>query len=140
MTKEELAKKLDGKEYRSEIPDALVKDAKANGLVIVYGHSDDLIEFEGAIHDEGGCYDGGSFLIDRKGLIPDRDDIDEDDELEAWLKRKKKAKKIEAIWCDPNEPAWTYKTLIPHATFNVIEGDGDTEVQCRGIVFSINDF
>lgn len=138
MTKEELAKALDGKEYRKEISSYLLTEAKQSGLVIVYGHSDDLMELEGAIEDEGSCYEGEKFLIDSYGLFGDRDDLD-DDELEEWLKRKKKAKKIEAVWCADGEPAWTYKTNIPHATFNVIEGDGDTEVQCRGIVFNISD-
>jgi hypothetical protein len=138
MTKEELAKALDGKEYRKEISSELLTAAKQNGLVIVYGHSDDLMELEGALEDEGGCYEGETFLVDTLGLLGDRDDLD-DDELEEWLTRKKKAHKLKAVWCAHGQPAWTYKTKIPHATFNVIEGDGDTEVQCRGIVFSLSD-
>jgi hypothetical protein len=139
MTKEELAKALDGKEYRKEISSDLLTAAKQNGLVIVYGHSDDLMELEGAIEDEGGCYGGGTFLIDSFGLLPDREDIDDEDELENWFKRNAGAKEIKAVWSAKRQPAWTYKTKIPHATFNVIEGDGDTEVQCRGIVFNISD-
>jgi hypothetical protein len=113
--------------------------AKQNDLVIITGASDDLMEVEGAITDEGGCYGGGEFLIDKEGLLPDRDDIDDDVEAESWLRRKKKAKKITAVRCAPGKPAWTYETSIPHATFNVIEGDGDEEVQCIGIVFNIKD-
>lgn len=141
MTKEQLAEKLNGKEYRKEISSELLTLAKQHGLVIVYGHSDDLMELEGALEDEGACYDGGKFLIDSYGLLPDRDDLEDadDEEMQEWLNRKKKAKKIEAVWCAEGEPAWTYKTKIPHATFNVIEGDGDTEIQCRGIVFNITD-
>jgi hypothetical protein len=139
MTKEELAKLIDGKEYREEIPQNIVDDAKQHGLVIVYGHSDDLMELEGAIHDEGGCYGGGEFLIDKEGLLLDRDDLEEDEELEEWFRRKKTAKKITAIRFGKGQPAWTYKTSIPHATFNVIRGDGDTEIQCRGMVFNISD-
>lgn len=138
MTKEDLAKKLDGKEYRQEISEEILKEAKDNGLVIVYGHSDDLMELEGALDDEGSCYEGEEFLIDNEGLLPSRDDIDDDDELEKYFLRKKKARKLEALWCTPhpeNEPAWTYATKIPHATFNVME---DGEVQCRGIVFELS--
>lgn len=138
MTKEELAHKLDGKEYRKEISSELLTLAKQHGLVIVYGHSDDLMELEGAIEGEGSCHEGDKFLIDSYGLLDDRDDLD-DDQLEEWLKRKKSAKKLEAVWCADGQPAWTYETKIPHATFNIIEGDGDTEVQCRGIVFNITD-
>lgn len=136
MTKEELAKQLDGIEYGVDIRKDLLKQANASGLVIVYGASDDLMELEGAIIDEGSCYQGEIFRIDKEGLLPDRDQIDDDDELERWFERKKTAKKLGAVWCAPGEPAWTYSTSIPHATFNVIE-DGD--VQCRGIVFSIDD-
>jgi hypothetical protein len=139
MTKEELAKSLNGMEYGKDIPDNLLKSAKENNLIIIYGSSDDLMELEGAIRDEGGCYCGEEFMIDREGLLPDRDQIEEDDELEEYFKRKKSAKKITAIWCAEGEPAWTYKTTIPHATFEVIEGNGDLEVQCRGIVFSLDD-
>lgn len=141
MTKEELAKALDGKEYRKEIASALLTEAKQSGLVIVYGHSDDLMEFEGAIEDEFGCYGGGRCLVDSCGVLPSNEDIDEDDddELAELIKRRKKAKVIDAIWCAKDQPAWTYETKIPHATFNVIEGDGDTEVQCQGIVFNISD-
>lgn len=137
MTKEELAKKLDGIEYRKDISSELIAEAIEYDLVIVYGLSDDLMEIEGAISDEGGCYEGEVFLIDEDGLLPRRDDIDDDDELEKYFSRKKKAKKLEALWCTPhpeNEPAWTYSTEIPHASFNVME---DGEVQCRGIVFDL---
>ena len=50
---------------------------------------------------------------------------------------------IEAVWCSKeNNPviAWTYKTEIPHATFDVLETDDEeSEIQCRGLVFSIKD-
>ena len=35
--------------------------AKENGLVVVFGYSDDNIELRGAINNEAGCFDGGSF-------------------------------------------------------------------------------
>ena len=44
------------------------QEAKENGLVIVYGASDDLMEFDGAIYDEGGCFDGGRVYFDRDGV------------------------------------------------------------------------
>lgn len=135
MTKEELAKKLNGREYRNEITDSEAKEAKNSGLVIVFGASDDLLELRGSIEDEFGCYDGGEALIDSDGLLPDRENIDEDDELEEYFSRKKTAKKIEAIWNKGNI-SWQYKTSIPHSIFKVME---DGEVYCKGIVFSINE-
>ena len=70
MNAKELAAKLNGREYLREITDEEAKQAKASGLVVVYGASDDLIEFRGAIHDEGDCYDGGEILFDSKGVLP----------------------------------------------------------------------
>jgi hypothetical protein len=137
MTKEELAKQLNGREYGSETTRTDINHARAHGLVIVYGASDDLMELEGAIEDEGGCYEGGEFLIDSEGLLPDRDDIDldDDDELEEWVTRRKKAKKLTAVRFGEGQPAWSYETDIPHATFDIKE---DGEVYCRGIVFSVD--
>ena len=44
---------------------------------------------------------------------------------------------ITAVWCDPESGAsWSYKTDIPHETFNIYE---DGELFCIGIVFSIDD-
>lgn len=136
ITKEELAKKIDGIKYGQDIDPSLVQGAKDNGLVIVYGFSDDLMEMEGAIYDEGDCYGGEKFLIDRDGILPDYDDIEEEEEMDEYVKRKKKSKTIHAIRCAQDEPAWTYKTKIPHATFHVMDEDG---IQCRGIVFSVDD-
>jgi hypothetical protein len=136
MTKEELAQLLHGKHYGEEIPDDLIESAKKSNLVIVYGASDDLMEFEGAITDEVGCYDGGDCLIDNDGLLDNREDIEDDDDLEDWFRRKKQAKKLEAIWNPNGFPTWSYRTSIPHATFDVVE---DADVYCRGIVFKLDE-
>ncbi len=111
--------------------------AKAAGLVVVYGASDDLMEFEGAIRDEFDCYNGGIALVDGQGLL-DRDRIEEDDDegVAEFVARKKAARKIEALWCAEPGYSWTYRTDIPHATFEVVE---DGEPYCRGIVFALAD-
>ena len=138
MTKEEFASGLNNREYGSELTQYERQRAKESGLVVVYGASDDLVEFDGAIRDEGGCYDGGDVYFDRTGVAQNGEKL---------------ANKITAVWCGKvdDEPAgdlsefqtenretitWTYKTDIPHATFMVYE---DGEPYCRGIVFSIED-
>jgi hypothetical protein len=136
MTKEALAKKLNNIEYPVRIDAELKEEAKANGLVIVYGASDDLMELDGAIYDEIGCYDGGEALIDKEGLLPERDQIEDDGALENFFQRKPKAKTIEAVWCKDPIYCWTYKTDIPHITFEVLEGN---EKYCKGIVFALAD-
>ncbi|MGE8398858.1 MAG: hypothetical protein ACN6NZ_02895 [Burkholderiales bacterium] len=134
MTKEELAAQLNGLEYPTRIPGALIVAAQSAGLVILCGASDDLMEFYGARREEIGCYDGGTAFVDADGVLPDRDCLDGDEELAEYVQRQKSAKSIEALWCKEDGYSWTYKTEIPHATFEVADGD---EPYCRGIVFSL---
>lgn len=138
MTATELAAKLNGRTYGNEITREEEAEAEAAGLVVVYGASDDLMELEGAISDEFSCYDGGTALVDAKGLLPHRGEIDDgdDDALAGYFARKNAAKTIEALWCKEGGYSWTYKTDIPHATFDVLD---DGEPYCRGIVFALAD-
>lgn len=143
MTKEELAAKLNGREMRKEITRAEAEEAKKDGLLVIYGYSDDNTEFDGLFSDEVGCYDGGTFLIDKEGVLcawfDIRGDLNED-EARHFLNRKPNAKKIEAVWCAKlpgiGTVSWTYKTDLPHATFDIME---DGEVYCRGIVIDAKD-
>ena len=114
---------LNGREYGyPQFTKEEIQIAKDNGFVIVYGSSDDLMEFDGAIYEEAGCYDGGKVYFDKTGAV-----LDEEFE---------NSKCIEALWCKEDDIAWTYKTDIPHETFMIYE-DGDS--YCRGIVFRIDD-
>jgi hypothetical protein len=133
----ELAAQLNGMQYPVRISKELAAEAKAAGLVIVYGASDDLMEFEGAIYDEIGCYDGGMAYVDAKGLLSDRDSIEEDDELKDYFARQSAAQQIEAVWDNGTGYSWTYLTAIPHETFEVLE-EGEPPY-CRGIVFALAD-
>jgi hypothetical protein len=137
MNATKLAGILDGMEYPLNLSRDLLDQAKAAGLVIVYGASDDLMELEGAIRDEFGCYEGGVALVDAQGLLPNWENVREDDEseIEAYILRKKSSRTIEAIWGEEGF-SWTYKTDIPHVTFEVMEDD---ETYCRGIIFSLSD-
>ncbi len=120
---------LNGREYGfHQFTKEEIRMAEENGLVIVYGASDDLMEFEGAIQDEGYCYDGGKVYFDKNGVSMDG---------------SKKVNVIEARWCDEkrvdengNTIIWTYVTDIPHETFMIYE-DGDP--YCEAIVFRLDD-
>ena len=83
--------------------------AEENGLVVVFGASDDLCEIRGAEDDEIDCFDGGKATI--------------------------AGAKVKINWCKDGY-SWTYDTDIPHECFDVYE---DGEKYCRGIVFSISD-
>ena len=137
MTPKELAAKLHGMEYRDDIPKDLLAEAKKSRLIIIYGASDDLMEFSGAIYDELGA---GTAFIDSEGLLPDFENIDKDaydgkKELKEYFRREPFAKPVEALWCETKEINWTYKTDIPHETFDIME---DGEIYCRGIVISLD--
>ena len=121
MEVKEYAEMLNGREYNyPQFTKEEIQIAKDNGFVIVYGASDDLMEFDGAIYDEAGCFDGGEVYFDRNGVSEDEEE---------------KPNMIEALWCK-GEATWTYKTDIPHETFMIYE---DGESYCQGIVFSIED-
>jgi hypothetical protein len=127
-------KLLEGRQYRDEEPySGFFKEMGANNLVAVYGASDDLMEFNGAICDEVDAYDGGTAYLNSTGLIENECD---NYECPHFEKLKQSATTIEAIWHDTGEVSWTYKTSIPHSVFTVMEDD---EVYCRGIVFSLED-
>ena len=138
MDAKSLSAQLTGMEYPVRISDGLVREARAAGLVIVYGASDDLMEFEGAINDEIGACDGAEAWIDGEGIVPDFDSLDKDDKkaLKAYFDRESKGWKIEALWCAEEDYSFTYRTEIPHETFEVVE---DGEQYCRGIVFRLAD-
>lgn len=132
MTIKDFAQQLNGKEYDScMFLKSELQTAKENGWVIVTGASDDLMEFDGAICDEAGCYDGGKVYFSKYCVY--------DGKNANWAFQNC----IEAIWCgkeilDENGKVipWTYKTDIPHETFMVYWA-GDP--YCRGIVFSVDD-
>ncbi|CAB3784649.1 hypothetical protein [Pararobbsia alpina] len=132
MNAKELAQKLNGSQYPFEVGSVIRAEAKAAGLVIVYGASDDLMEFDGAIRDELGAYEGTTAHLDSTGLLENGCD---NDECPHFEKLKAKAATIEAVW-DDGTYSWTYQTAIPHETFEVLEGD---EKYCRGIVFALAD-
>lgn len=141
LTAQDFAETINGRTYPLRITKEEAAQAKAAGLVVVYGASDDLMEFEGAISDELGAYEGTTASVSPAGgIVCDWESLDKDDESEVmrYFENKRSAREIQAIWC-PDEPAgasWAYQTDIPHATFDVIE---DGEIYCRGIVFSVAD-
>lgn len=123
MTPQEAAKKLDGSQYREEGSRELFAAMKAAGLVAVFGASDDLVEFRGAIDDELGAYGGTTVYLAADGsLIND-------------CVGRPKGKAIEAKW-DDGGYSWRYETAIPCERFVVREDD---DLYCEGIVFALAD-
>lgn len=139
MTKEELAALLNGRQMGDEITDDEEKKAERAGLAVVFGYSDDCVEFRGAIEDEAYANGDGEIWLDRDGVKR----IDEDDQevLERHGVMKNfmaRARKITAKF-GRNENGFDWSISadhIPVAHFEIFEDEGKF---CRGIVFSIND-
>lgn len=130
FTAAQAAAVLDGSEYGDECSVEFEAMLKANGLVAVFGASDDLMEFRGAIHDEVGCYSGGVAYLNADGIL--ENDCNKDD-CPYFVRAKLSARTIEARW-DVDGFSWKYETAIPHVKF-VINEDGET--YCEGIVFEL---
>ncbi len=126
LTHEEMASRLNGREYGFEITPEEEALAKDNGLVVIFGYSDDDIECCGVVCDELGCFGGGDFWISKNGIRPTSDG-GPNYEAGEWL--------LKAVWYDPSVGAsWSYKTDAPHSTFNIYE---DGELYCVGIVLRL---
>ena len=132
MTTEEFSVFLDRREIGNEISEQEEKIAKDNDLVVVFGASDDLMLFRGAIYGEVSCYDGGIAYLDETGLH--QNECDEEN-CPYFEKIKEDARMIEAVWCEREPTSWTYKTDITHSTFRIYE---DGVVWCVGIIFRLD--
>jgi hypothetical protein len=137
MTKESLAAQLSGREYGKEITKAEAAQAKEAGLLVIFGASDDLLEFRGAFDDEIGAYDGTTCQVSASGVVPDWDFLEKDDEavVERWFSMKGKTKAVTADF-DVDGYTWIVSSTVPHATFEISD---DGETYCRGIVLAVAD-
>jgi hypothetical protein len=128
---DKIAEMLDELQYPTEPSREIIELAKANNIVIVFGSSDDLMEFRGAIDDEAGAWNGATALVNKDGLFDEHDC-----HCKYTLQAKEQCSKIHAIWDDKDRNcSWSYKTDIPHTEFKLMEDD---EVYCYGIVFSLD--
>lgn len=133
MSPSEFALCLSGATYDDPVSKHWHERAKAEGLVVVFGASDDLMEFRGAIYDEIGAYNGTTALLTSNGLL--QNDCS-DDYCPHFEMLKAIAVPIRALWSPGGGYSWKYETKIPHATFEITE-DGDP--YCQGIVFKLSD-
>ena len=134
MNAKEMAARLNGREYTAETTKDDCEIAKAAGLVIAYGASDDLLELEGAVVDELGAYDGTVRFIDiEKAVVMPAEDDD------AFCERcQAKVEKIQvtADWSpkDLKETSWKITADVPFESFDIME---DGILYCRGCVFEL---
>lgn len=128
----EAAAIINGSEYRQEVPRDLRARLKDGGLVAIYGASDDLTEFDGAVHDEGYSGDDTEHRLTRRGLEVNK--CNEGDRCPNWQAGETN---VRARWCPPGfDGSWLIETPLPHATFDIME---DGEIYCRGVVIALTD-
>lgn len=131
LTMKEAAAALDGNEYRREGSKELFAQMKVAGLVAVFGASDDLMEFRGAVDDEVGDVDA---YFTKAGLLTNEC---RDHNCPHFAKKKEAASHVAAIWCpDGIETSWLMRTELPNEAFTIRE---DGETYCIGLVFSLAD-
>lgn len=130
MNVKEWAERLNWREYREEMTAEEEKQAAADGVVIVFGASDDLIEFRGVIRDELGAWDGGVYKMTAAKDVVRVTDHSAD--------MHRALPSVRAVW-SPQKigldvwASWEITTDIPHETFDILE---DGELYCRGVVFA----
>ncbi len=129
MTIEDIAKKLDGSQYPVRIERAFKEELKANGIVVVYGHSDDCVLFGGAINDES--YVGTKQYIYRNGFIPVCENED--------CPHQSKMDMSEYIWIKGNfGDSMEFKTNLSEYEYETFTVYDDDYVYCVGMVFKVD--
>jgi hypothetical protein len=129
MTPLDAATLLNRREYGSEVTNAEDRMFRDAGLVVVFGASDDLIEFRGAINDELGAYGGADVRLTERGLL-----VECDCNCQHYKRAKEQSVKLRAIWDDGSGWSWKYQAPFEHVQFDILE---DGEPYCRGIVFRL---
>lgn len=126
-----VAEKLNGREYGSELTEEEADQLKNIGLVVAYGYSDDNIEFRGAYEEEIGYWEKAEIdFVDGEVLCYPCDQFEH---CPLWKKEVAKAKTITAQFTGDG---LEFKTDIPHEEFTIME---DGEVYGKGIVFAYED-
>lgn len=147
ITKEEMAARITGREYPFRLSSDEKAIAKASGLAIVYGASDDLLEFEGAIDEELSAYNGTSATITDDGKIVESmtegSDCDERSKcffFKSWLERQKSFE-VTSEWCPEGMNCnWNVTaSKVPVATFEIKDDYSPDNIFCRGIVIDLNE-
>lgn len=144
----DLAALINGRQYGDETTPDIENIASNNNWLIVFGASDDLMEWRGAISDEFGSWEGAIFNL-RVAKFGHSWDVYNRDMDTGRKDRKDKFRdtprnlKLKADWCPENtkgNPSWVFKhKQYPCAKFEIIDGrDGATDLYCIGLVIDLN--
>jgi len=123
----EFAAMLNGRDCKPNLsPDELLL-AQKRGFVVVYGDSDDRVEFDGAIRAEGHT---NPMIMDNPAgvlvLTEDGELLDEESELYAEYIRENR-NVIKVFYCIKDGLNWAFESDIPHETFLTYDGGYNEE-------------
>lgn len=143
LTKERLAEMLNGRDMTLEYDTPTWKDVQDN-LVVLYGHSDDLIEVRGAVHDEMNRYECTQFALVLAGeQIDDGENVVIMDTPSIMLlsedydqSNNPRLITVRYSSVDNTQADWEFETDMPHATF-MLNKKG--KPFCKGIVIDLDE-
>lgn len=152
MNAKELASQMDGRGIGDEITNEEVAGAREDGLIAIFGASDDLMEFRGALCEEIGACDGTTAYIHIDGWLVEEPECKCEHAREWFNDNKAEAHPVEALWCPggvEGDPSWIFKSEhLAYETFSIYERDyqrgedGEQPVgslYCIGIVIDKED-
>jgi len=144
ITLKEFAAMLHGRDCQPGMTTDELLLAKQKGFVVVYGDSDDRVEFEGAIRAEGHTnplvkdQPAGVLVLSEDGEL-----LDEGSDL--YVEHiMKNSNVINVFYCSKNGFNWAFESDIPHETFITYDGGYDEEYAdfddgfARCIVFEVS--
>jgi hypothetical protein len=144
ITLKEFAAMLHGRDCQPNLSPNELLLAKQRGFVVVYGDSDDRVEFEGAITAEG--YTNPLIRDGPAGILALSDDgklLDEDSNLYTEYYNANR-NVITVFYCNKDRLNWVFETNIPHETFLTYDGGYNEEYSdfddgfARCIVFEVS--
>lgn len=149
ITKEEMAAIITGRKYPFRLSLQEKTIAKTSGLVVIYGVSDDLLEFEGVINELlVGAYDETiTATITKDGQIIESmiksSDCDKHSEcffFKSWLQCQKTFT-VASKWYSDGSDYYRNVTAskLPVATFEIKNNEDTNNIFCHGIVIDLNE-
>jgi hypothetical protein len=122
ITLKEFAAMLYGRDCQPDMTPEELLLAEQKGFVVVYGDSDDRVEFEGAIRAEGHTNPllknapAGVLVLSKDGNL-----LDDDSALYAeYLSQNRNV--IKVFYCCKDGYNWAFESDIPHETFLTFDG------------------
>jgi hypothetical protein len=129
ITLKDFAAMLHGRDSQPNLTANELLLANQRGFVVVYGDSDDRVEFEGAIKAEGHtnplARDGpaGVLVLSDDGKL-----LDEDSSLyKQYVEANRNV--IAVFYCSKDRLNWVFESDIPHETFLTYDGGYDVNGQ-----------